>query len=62
MSRKIITCFLIIPVVLFINALVNPGEAWSSNSTVGEMLFLVFSLPILVINYLVWFGDTQNHA
>lgn len=52
--RIVFACLLIIPLGLGINSLVNPGDYWPKNSTTGEMLFLIFGLPILMLNMWAW--------
>jgi hypothetical protein len=63
MLRKICAFLLFIPLIFLINLMANPGPRWPGDphtTTTGEILFLVFGLPVLVINYLLWFGDKYH--
>jgi len=33
---------------------INPGNYWPADSSTGEMLFLIFGLPILMLNFWAW--------
>lgn len=52
--RIILASLLVVPAVLFPLCTIFHGPDWPENSTLGEMVFLVFGLPILVLNYCAW--------
>lgn len=52
--RIIFAGLLIVPVAILLYHVFHLDNYWSANSTVGEMLFIIFGIPILFINYCLW--------